>query len=167
MLSRYRSPTELAIEIPSHDRLGTYEEAFDLSCLLRKKAEADPSYLRFYHGSEEGFTLWQQALSPQYYETALEERFELAIELSLDHPPTGRFLPRLRKDHFYNGPALIRRALTRDYHIPRLAVGMRNGKDLTLLHAVALKIGELAQYLSIYYGETSKVEREHLAGRSD
>ncbi|KAK0511508.1 hypothetical protein JMJ35_006081 [Cladonia borealis] len=143
------SPTELAIELLSPNRLGTHEEALDLSCLLTKKAEVDPSYLRFYHGSEEVFTLWQQSLSPQYYETALEERIELAIELSLDH--------------YSNGPALFRRALTRG-HIPRLAVGMRNGKGQTVLHAVALVLGEFAQYMLKHPLAQNKLYEEDLAG---
>ena len=152
MLSRYRSPTELAIELLSPNRLDTYEEALDLSRSLTMKAEVDPSFLRFYHGSEEVFTLWQQSLSPQYYETALEERIELAIELSLDH--------------YSNGPALFKRALARDY-IPRLAVGMRNGKGQTILHAVALVLGEFAQYMLKHPLAQSKRYEEDLAGRSD
>ena len=95
------------------------------------KAEVDPSYLRFYYGSE-GFTLWQQSLNPQYYEIALEERVEMAIAICWCF--------------VVSGPALFRRALTRD-HILRLAVGMRNSKGQTLLHTVAHKIGELAHYM--------------------
>ena len=152
MLSRYRSPTELAIELLSPNGLDTYEEALDLSRSLTKKAEVDQNFLRFYHGSEEVFALWQQSLSPQYYETALEERIELTIELSLHL--------------FSNGPALFRRALTRD-HISRLAVGMRNGKGQTLLHAVARNIGELAQYILQHPLAKSKGDEENLAGRSD
>ena len=120
--------------------------------MLTKKAEVDPGYLRFYHGSEEVFTLWQQSLSPQYYETALEERLELAIGFSLDH--------------YSNGPALFRRALTRD-HIPRLAVGMRNGKGQTVLHAVALVLGEFVQYMVEHPLAQTTLYEEDLAGRSD
>ena len=116
------------------------------------KAEVDPNFLRFYHGSEEVFTLWQQSLNPQYYEIALEERIEVAIELCWYH--------------FSNGPALFRRALTRD-HIPRLAIGMRNGKGQTLLHAVALNIGELAQYISSHPLADTREDEEALAGRSE
>ena len=145
---------ELAIESLSPvtpNGFSTNEEARDLSRSLTKKAEVDPSFLRFYHGSEEVFTLWQQSLSPQYYEKALEERIEMAIGLSWHH--------------FSNGPALFRRALTRD-HIPRLAAGMRNGKGQTLLHAVALNIGEVVQYILIHPLSKSRWDEENLAGRS-
>lgn len=124
----------------------------DLSRSLMMKAEVDPSFLRFYNGSEEVFTLWQQSLNPEYYEIALEERIEVTIELCWYH--------------FSNGPALFRRALTRD-HIPRLSVGMRNGKGQTLLHAVALNIGEIAQYISRHPLTKTKKDEEDLAGRSD
>ena len=151
MLSRCRSPTELAIELLSPNSVDTYDEVVELSRSLTKKAEVDPSFLRFYHGSVEVFTLWQQSLNPLYYEIALEERVEVTIELCWYH--------------FSNGPALFRRALTRD-HIPRLAVGMRNGKGQTLLHAVALNIGKLAQYISRHPLAKTKEEEEDLAGRS-
>ena len=151
MLSRYRSPTEYAIEQFFRDRRITHEEAFDVARSLTEKAELDPSFLRLYHGSEEVFTLWQQSLSPQYYETALEERFQMAIDLT-----------------FYNdnGSALFRRALTRNHHIPRLAVGIRDVGGQTLLHAVAWKIGDLAQYIFRHPTE-SKAHEEDLQGRSD
>ena len=149
MLSQYRSPTEVAIGQLSLNRLVTYEEALDIARSLTEKAEVDPSYLGHYNGSEEVFTLWQQSLSPQYYETALEERTKMAIKLS---------------ENLYNGSALFRRALTRD-HIPRLAVGMRDFLDRTLLHAVALRIGECAQYI---FGHPRAKSKGHddLAGKS-
>ncbi len=146
MLSRYRSAAELAIE--SHFPT----DLVDISRLLTKKAEVDTSFLRFYHGSEEVFTLWQQSLDPQYYELPLKERIEVAIGLCWEH--------------FSNGPALFRRALTRD-HIPRPAIGMRDGKGRTLLHAVALRIGEVVQYISIHPLSKSKGDEEDLAGTSD
>lgn len=116
------------------------------------KAEVDPSFLRFYNGPEEVFTLWQQSLNPQYYEIALEERVEVTIAICRYPLP--------------NGPALFRRALTRD-HIPRLAVGMRNSKGRTLLHAVARNIGELAQFISTHTLVKTEKDEEVLAGRSD
>ena len=150
MLSRYRSPTELAIGQLSLNRLVTYEEALDIARSLTEKAEVDPSLLRLYRGPEELFTLWQQSLSPQYYETTLEERIETAIELSLS---------------LNNRSALFRRALTRNYDIPRPAIGIRNGEGQTLLHAVAWKIGKLAQYIFRHPTE-SKAHEEDLQGRS-
>ena len=157
MLSRCSSPTELAIRLLSPNRLeadaealDTYKEELDLSHSLAKTAEVDPSFLRLYHGSEEVFTIWQQSLSPQYYETALKERIELAIGFST---------------HSINRPALFRRALTRD-HIPRPAVGMRNFLGQTLLHAVALRIGKCAQYIFGDPQRESKEEEEDLAGKS-
>ena len=123
-----------------------------MSRLLTKKAEVEPDFLRFYHGSEEVFILWQQSLDPQYYEIPLKERVEVAIGLSWEH--------------FSNGPAVFRRALTMD-HIPRLAVSMRDGKGRTLLHAVALRIGEVVQYISIHPLSKSKGDEEDLAGKSD
>ena len=146
MLNCYRSPAELAIEAHYPD------SSVDISRLLTKKAEVELSFLRFYHGSAEDFTLWQQSLDPQYYDIAMEERIEVTIGLCWQH--------------FSNGPALFRRALTKD-HIPRLAVGMRDGKRRTLLHAVALRIGELVQYISVHPLSESKTDEEDLAGISD
>ena len=150
MLSQYRSPAEYAIGRLSLNRLGTYEEALDIARSLTEKAEVNPSFLGRYKGPEEVFTLWQQSLSPRYYETALEERTKVAIELSL---------------YSYNGSALLRRALTRNHHIPRLAVGMRDFLGRTLLHTVALNIGECAQYI-FGHPRTKSKGHDDLAGKS-
>ena len=119
--------------------------------MLMMNPEVDPSFLRFYRGPVEGFTLWQQSLNPQYYEIALEERVEMAIAIC--------------RSPFFIGPALLSRALTRD-HIPRLAVGMRNSKGQTLLHTVAHNIGELAHYMFRNPRVKSAYE-ENLAGISN
>ena len=128
------------------------EEALDIARSLTEKAELDPSFLRFYHGPEEIFILWQESLSPRYYETALEERIDTATGISWDS--------------FFDGPALFRRALTRNYDIPRPAIGIRNGEGQTLLHTVAWKIGDLAQHIFRHPTE-SKAHEEDLQGRSD
>ena len=108
------------------------EEVLDTLCLLISKAEIAFDCVRDYRGLKEGFTLWQQYCKPQYYETALEERVDLAISFTALH--------RL------NGPELFRTALARN-HIPHLAVAIRNRGCETLLHAVGRSLGKTAKYI--------------------
>lgn len=95
----------------------------------RKVRDTDISELREYGGTSENFVELQQCWFPEYYDTALEERFQVAIHLAKTN---------------MSRPALFRLALSRDC-IPKLAVHMRARDGRTLLHVVAWVIGLLAQ----------------------
>ena len=80
--------------------------------------------MRWYRGSKEGFSIWQQALDPLYYHRPLEERFEVAMEVS----------------HIGNGPEVLRLALAPG-PLPSLVCSMIDSDGQTLLHALARCIG--------------------------
>lgn len=99
---------------------------FHSSHLNRGKVpDTDISELSHYCGSEEDFVALQQYWFPEYYQTALEERFQVAADIV----KTNRW-----------SPSLFRLALSRSC-IPKLAVHMRDRDGRTLLHVVAWVIG--------------------------
>ena len=78
------------------------------------------SDLDWYSGSKEGFSLWQQALDPFFYQRPLKERIEVAFTLA-------------EQD---NGPDILRLSLALG-PLPPLAHSTTNSVGRTLLHAVA------------------------------
>ena len=90
--------------------------------------DGDISELGQYWGTPESFVGFQQFWYPEYYETALEERFIVAAALATEN---------------IWRPALFRLALSRNC-IPNLAVHMRDSGGRTLLHIVARVIGSIA-----------------------
>lgn len=90
--------------------------------------DQDFSDLRYYRRTLEDFVGFQQCWFPEYYETALEERFEVAVGLA--------------RVNIWR-PALFRLALSRNC-IPKFAVHMRDSGGKTLLHIVAWVIGSIA-----------------------
>lgn len=52
----------------------------ELPRLLLSKTEREPD-LRNFYGPPEGFSMWQQAIDPLYYQRPLEERVDLACYL--------------------------------------------------------------------------------------
>ena len=95
-------------------------EAIKLPRLLMNETERG-SDLCLYRGSKEGFSLWQQALDPLYYQKPLVERIEVAVEI--DAKPDALRLSVAQ------GP------------LPPRAHSISNRLGRTLLHAVALGMG--------------------------
>ena len=90
--------------------------------------DLDIMELGYYQGTSEDFVGLQQCFFPEYYETALEERVEVAADMA--KVDMGR-------------PALFRLALSRNC-IPNPAVHVRDSGGQTLLHTVAWVIGAIA-----------------------
>ena len=81
-----------------------------------------------YHGTSEDFVGLQQCWFPEYYDIALEERFQVASGLAKLH---------------IQRPDLFRLALSRNC-IPKNAVHMTDRYGQTLVHVVAWVIGSIA-----------------------
>ena len=86
--------------------------------------------LSHHFGKPEGWGGLQQYWFPDYYETPLEERFQVAAGLAEANPWE---------------PASFRLALSRNC-IPRLAVHMRDRDGWTLVHIIAWVIGRLTSF---------------------
>jgi len=111
-----------------------------------------PDDFKKYRGINEGFTIWQQHICPQYYKKPLEERVDIAIRFS--------------KSHVQTGPIVVRRAVSQN-DIPRQAVYMRNGDNETLLHAVGKSIGYFTRQVVLESRldiEILRVLKERFAG---
>ena len=96
------------------------KEEIKIPRLLINETERRPD-LDWYSGSKEGFSLWQQALDPFYYQKPLTERIEVAA--SIDAKPDALRLSVAQ------GP------------LPPLAHSISDGLGRTLLHAVARAMG--------------------------
>lgn len=96
-----------------------YLEAVERLRLLLNETEREPD-LACYLGSKEGFSMWQQALDPLYYQRPIEERFEIAVKLASS----------------LNGPEVVRLALTRGA-LPSLAHCITDRIGETILYAIA------------------------------
>lgn len=115
----FRTPLEIVL----YDDMN-YLKAVEGPRLLLNETEREPD-LACYLGSKQGFSMWQQALDPLYYQRSLEERFEVAMSLTYG---------------WKNGPEVLRLALARGA-LPSLAHCMTNRFGETLLHAVARGMG--------------------------
>lgn len=113
----------LPLQIVLRDDMN-YFKAVEGSRLLLNETGREPD-LSMYQGSKEGFSMWQQALDPLYYQRPLEERFEVAMSLAYRH----------------NRPEVLRSALARGA-LPSLAHCMTDRNGETLLHAITWNIGD-------------------------
>ena len=82
------------------------------------------SDLGWYSGPKEGFSLWQQALDPFFYQRPLEERINVAFSLAGNN----------------NGPDVLRLSVALG-PLPPLAHATTGSDGRTLLHAVAKGMG--------------------------
>ena len=80
--------------------------------------------LGLYSGPKEGFSLWQQALDPFFYQRPLEERMNVAFSLAGSN----------------NGPDVLRLSVALG-PLPPLAHATTDSGGRTLLHAIAKGIG--------------------------
>ena len=132
-----------------HGRGGwTVGKAHSLHPYRGKIHDHDIDKFKPYRGTSEGFVGLQQCWFPEYYETSLEERFEVAAGLS-----------RLNIWE----PALFRLALSRNC-IPKPALHMRDSAGRTLLHHVAWVIGSIAAESANNKG--NKIDASALEGTS-
>ena len=105
------------------------------------------SDLDWYSGSKEGFSLWQQALDPFFYQSPLEERIEVAFSLAGND----------------NGPDILRLSLALG-PLPPLAHSTTDVIGRTLLHAVAK---HMSRVLSWNRRSLSKVSSHHSYSMKD
>ena len=101
----------------------TAKEEIKIPRLLLNETERE-SDLGWYSGPKEGFSLWQQALDPFFYQRPLEERMKLAFSLA-EHD---------------NGLDVFRLAVALG-PLPPLAHATFTSDGRTLLHAVANGMG--------------------------
>lgn len=108
----------------------TSTKAAETQRLLLDKTEIEPD-LGDYRGSEEGFSMWQQAFEPDHYQRPFEERFSVA------------FL----NAHKANGPGVVRKCLGSSHIqcLPHAVVDKSFGA--TLLHAAACSLGNTVAVL--------------------
>ena len=145
MLSCHRSPFAYLIHGESW---WTVRKSDILLSNRRNVRDTDFSELRLYKRTSEVFVGLQQCWFPEYYETSLEERVEVAADLS-----------RLN----IWKPALFRLALSRNC-IPKPALHMRDSVGRTLLHHVAWIIGSIAAKSANNKG--NKIDASALEGTS-
>ena len=101
----------------------TAKEEIKIPRLLLNETERD-SDLGLYSGPKEGFSLWQQALDPFFYQRPLEERIEVAFSVAKHDNELDVFRLAVAL-----GP------------LPPLAHTTFNSNGRTLLHAVANGMG--------------------------
>lgn len=131
----------LPLQIVLHDDMN-YLKAVGGSRLLLNETGCEPD-LSNYQGSGEGFSMWQQALDPLYYQRPLEERYEVAMALT----------------YHQNGPEVLRSALARGA-LPSLTHCMTDRNGETLLHAIAWYMG-----MCMYTTHTKKWQLEIVNGK--
>ena len=100
-------------------------EEIKIPRLLLNEAERGADLDR-YSGSKEGFSLWQQALDPFFYQRPLVERIKVAYTLAGNR----------------NGPDVLRLSVALG-PLPPLAHSTTDFRGRTLLHAVARGMGSM------------------------
>ena len=116
----------------------------------RKFRDTDISQLKDFNGTSERFVRLQQGWFPEYYETALEERFRVAVGVAK------------KNEH---QPFLFRLALSRNC-IPKLAVHMRDRDGQTLVHVVAWVMGRITGRPTWYNGSKKNALLEGMSHHS-
>ena len=115
----------------------TAKEEIKIPRLLLNETESG-SDLGWYSGPKEGFSLWQQALDPIFYQRPLEERIDVAFSLAENN----------------NGLDIFRLSVALG-PLPPLAHFVSDRLGRTLLHAVALAMGRTLCWNRWYVWEVS------------